>query len=180
MSTGELERLERRLTAALHEADDRPVDVAAGRAELRSPARIGSSSSAAGGPWRVSPRRSCRHRDHVAGAGEPSGRQRGPAGRTAQAHPVALRPAGGVCWRPARSSARMWSGRRAVDAGRAGPSRRSRSSLTDCAVMTSAAAGTIAESSAAAPRGGYESRELDHAGRRTADFDRSPSSSGLA
>jgi hypothetical protein len=36
MSTDELERLERRLEAALHEADDRPVDEAAGRFELHS------------------------------------------------------------------------------------------------------------------------------------------------
>jgi hypothetical protein len=34
MSTDELERLERRLEAALHEADDQPVDVPAGRAPL--------------------------------------------------------------------------------------------------------------------------------------------------
>ena len=39
MSTDELDRLERRLEAALHGADDRPVDVPAGRAMLG--ARLG-------------------------------------------------------------------------------------------------------------------------------------------
>ena len=95
MSTDELERLERRLEAALHDADDRPVDVPAGRAVLGT--RLGRQQQQVR-RWTVvgvaASVLAVVVTTSLVVAGLP-GRPRGPAGRTAQGHPVALRPAGG-------------------------------------------------------------------------------------